>query len=170
MRPSVAAGRTMVRARFIVHSDAEGAAKPRPYHRPPCGDQVGLTGLGQPRLSEGAQPYLKTERQNSKGNRKQDDCAPSRVAGGGWRVDTISGLRSRPSGTWFGYSGSGTGPATCNPGLPPATRNDLNQPLAHMSPWPRVTSSRLCRDAQCPANQRSASIAARQPMPAAVIA
>ena len=36
----VAAGRTMVGARFIVHSDGEGAAKPRPYPRPPCGGLV----------------------------------------------------------------------------------------------------------------------------------
>jgi len=27
----------MVGARFIVHFTAEGAAKPRPYLRPPCG-------------------------------------------------------------------------------------------------------------------------------------
>ena len=32
-----AAGRMLVGARFIVHSHAEGAAKPRPYPRPPCG-------------------------------------------------------------------------------------------------------------------------------------
>ena len=32
-----AAGRTMVGARLIVHSALEGAAKPRPYPRPPCG-------------------------------------------------------------------------------------------------------------------------------------
>ena len=30
----------MVGARFIVHSYAEGAAKPRPYLRPPCGGIV----------------------------------------------------------------------------------------------------------------------------------
>jgi hypothetical protein len=53
-----AAGLTQVGARFIVHSCAEGAAEPRPYQWPPCGGQVGLTTLGQPRLSEGAQPYL----------------------------------------------------------------------------------------------------------------
>ena len=72
-----AAGRTMVGARFIVHSFAEGAAKPRPYPR----DRIRFGW---------------------------------RVAasGGGWRVDTISGLRSRPSGAWFGHSGSGAGPGT----------------------------------------------------------
>ena len=70
-----AAGRTMVGARFIVHSFAEGAAKPRPYPR----DRIRFGW---------------------------------RVAasGGGWRVDTISGPGSRPSGAWCGYSGSGAGP------------------------------------------------------------
>jgi len=43
-------------------------------------------------------------------------------------------------------------------------------PHTHVSPCPRAPTSRLCRDAQCPASQRSASIAARQPMPAAVMA
>ena len=35
-----AAGRREVGARFIVHSYEEGAAKPRPYLRPPCGGQA----------------------------------------------------------------------------------------------------------------------------------
>jgi len=35
-----AAGRREVGARFIVHSYEEGAAKPRPYLRPPCGGPV----------------------------------------------------------------------------------------------------------------------------------
>ena len=70
-----AVGRTQVGARFIVHSFAEGAAKPRPYPR----DRIRFGW---------------------------------RVAasGGGWRVDTISGPGSRPSGAWCGYSGSGAGP------------------------------------------------------------
>ena len=35
-----AAERREVGARFIVHSYEEGAAKPRPYLRPPCGGQA----------------------------------------------------------------------------------------------------------------------------------
>ena len=51
---------------------------------------VGLTTLGQPRLSEGAQPY---PIQHTKA-----------LAGG-----IFSGPRSRPSVLRFGYSGAGTG-------------------------------------------------------------
>ena len=43
-----AAGRTMVGARFIVHSALEGAAKPRPYLRPPCGGPNPTSGFRFP--------------------------------------------------------------------------------------------------------------------------
>ena len=44
------------------------------------------------------------------------------------------------------------------------------QPVNWVTLYPRVPSLRLRRKAQSPANQRSASMAARQPMPAAVMA
>ncbi len=59
-----AAGRREVGARFIVHSYEEGAAKPRPYLRPPCGGQARSARSADPtrgrRSTKGRRPYLKT--------------------------------------------------------------------------------------------------------------
>ena len=61
-----AAGRREVGARFIVHSCEEGAAKPRPYLRPPCGGTAdeGSSALPEAakrraRATKGRRPYLR---------------------------------------------------------------------------------------------------------------
>ena len=75
------------------------------------GLEVGLTTLGQPRLSEGAQPYP-LQRVSAQGG------TGDRMIGWG---HTLSGFGSRPAGIRYGLSGLGSDPG------PAPEPEDLNQ-------------------------------------------
>jgi hypothetical protein len=158
--------------------------------RPSC-LEVGLTILGQPRLSEGAQPYpsqmMPAQRETGSrmvgwghevGARLRrvrrlelrwiawQAGAVSHTANGRHAVaplpktETLPGPRSRPSGPWYGYPGSGAGSGILSSdicplssiqySIQPSIDSSCPQVLETTSFPPVLLSSRPLSSRQCP--------------------